>query len=125
MTSQMHPVLIVEDEDSIRENLQLLFELDGYAVLTASNGKEGLEQLRHAPPPCFVLLDLMMPVMNGEEFLKAKAAEESLASIPVCVFSGMANVPDLRGAATVLRKPLDLDRLLNLVQHYCGSSKKT
>ena len=43
MTSQMHPVLIVEDEDSIRENLQLLFELDGYAVLTASNGKEGLE----------------------------------------------------------------------------------
>jgi CheY-like chemotaxis protein len=121
MTSESHPVLIIEDEELIRENFQLLLELEGYSVFTAGNGQEGMEQLRKMTSPCLILLDLMMPVMNGEEFLKAKAAEQSLALIPVCVLSGVAKEPDLPGVAAFLPKPVDVFRLLDLIRSYCGS----
>jgi CheY-like chemotaxis protein len=124
VTSESHPVLIIEDDESIRENFQLLLELEGYAVLTASNGQEALEQLRKMISPCLILLDLMMPVMNGQEFLKAKAAEESLSSIPVCIISGVADEPDLPEVATFVSKPVDLNRLLDLVRRHCESSKR-
>jgi CheY-like chemotaxis protein len=116
-----NPVLIIEDEDFIRENFQLLLELEGYGVLTAINGRDGLEQLRKKSRPCLILLDLMMPVMNGEEFLRAKAAEETLASIPVVVLSGVAEEPDLSGVAAFVPKPVDFDALLDLIRRYCSS----
>src|SRR5262249_37619408 len=97
---------------------------EGYAVLTAGNGKEGLEQLRRVTSPCLILLDLMMPVMNGQEFLRAKAAEESLASIPVCVLSGVGSQPDLPGIVAFLSKPVDFSRLFDLIRNYCGSTKR-
>jgi CheY-like chemotaxis protein len=122
--TESHPVLIIEDEECIRENFQLLLELEGYSVLTAGNGKEGLDQLRKTTSPCLILLDLMMPVMNGQEFLKAKAAEESLASIPVCVLSGAGTQPELPGIVAFLSKPVDFSRLLDLIRDYCGSTKR-
>lgn len=64
-------ILIIEDEKAIRETFRLALEMEGYQVNEASNGKEGLEALSTMPRPCVILLDLMMPVMNGWAFIRA------------------------------------------------------
>lgn len=120
---QCRAILIVEDEPDIRENLQALFELEGYKVFTAGNGKEGLKALRVMPRPCLILLDMLMPVMNGSEFLTAKEHEDSLSTIPVGIVSGVSDRPKLVGGAVAfLRKPLEFDGLLKFVKQYCPSS---
>jgi CheY-like chemotaxis protein len=84
-TSQCKRVLVVEDEDVIRETFGLALELEGYKVFTAANGKEALDLLSKIPAPCLILLDLMMPVMNGWEFIEAVQKDASLSTIPVVV----------------------------------------
>ncbi|OFZ83112.1 MAG: hypothetical protein A3K03_10095 [Bdellovibrionales bacterium RIFOXYD1_FULL_44_7] len=117
-------ILIVEDEAAIREPLQMLLELEGYPVHTASNGEEGLRVLRTIPHPCLILLDLLMPVMTGAEFLEAKSQDDAIASIPVCVVSGVADKPTLKDACTFLKKPIEFDSLLKFVRKFCGSPDK-
>ncbi len=58
-------ILVVEDDAGIREALRMILELEGYNIREASNGKEGLEVLKSMPRPCLILLDLMMPIMDG------------------------------------------------------------
>ena len=111
----------MEDEEIIRENLKALLELEGYPVYTASNGEEGLCVLRTMPRPCLVLLDLLMPVMDGMEFLKAKNHEDAIAAIPVCIVSGVADKPNLPGASGFIKKPIDFDGLLKFVRKYCNN----
>jgi len=119
-TAYCRSILIVEDEDAIRESLQMLLELEGYHVFTASNGEEGLRVLRTMTHPCLVLLDLLMPVMNGMEFMVAKSHEDMIASIPVCVVSAVAEKPDMAKANAFVKKPFDFDGLLKLIRSYCG-----
>jgi CheY-like chemotaxis protein len=114
-------ILVVEDEPSIRENLRMLLEWEGYQVFTASNGDEGLKTLRKMPKPCLILLDLLMPVLNGMEFLEAKSHEDAIAAIPVCVVSGVAEKPDLSKASGFVKKPIELEGLLKFVRGYCGT----
>jgi CheY-like chemotaxis protein len=64
-----HHILIIEDEPDLRETLKELFQLEGFKVLTASNGQEGLKALRESGKPCLIFLDLMMPIMSGWEFI--------------------------------------------------------
>lgn len=116
-------ILIVEDEHIIRENLKMLLELEHYPVYTASNGKEGLEILRSMPRPCLVLLDLLMPVMNGMEFLEAKRHEDAIAAIPVCIVSGVADEPDMSNVSGYIKKPIEFDGLLKFVRKFCSPSK--
>ncbi len=113
-------ILIVEDEPSIRDTLQQLLELEGYSVFTASNGAEGLKQLRAMKRPCLVLLDLLMPVMNGMEFLEAKSHEDAIAAIPVCVVSGVSERPKMQPVSQFIKKPIDFDGLMKFVRQYCG-----
>ena len=113
-------ILIVEDEPTIRENLKTLLELEGYRVYAANNGDEGLQVLRNMPRPCLVLLDLLMPVMNGMEFMQAKSHEDAIAAIPVCIVSGVAENPELPGASAFVKKPIEFDGLLKFVRQYCG-----
>jgi len=113
-------VLIVEDEEFIRDNLKMLLEFEGYPVSTANNGEEGLKALRGMEHPCLVLLDLLMPVMNGLEFLEAKGKDDVIASIPVCVVSGVADRPIVSGIKAFIKKPIDFDGLLKFVRDYCG-----
>lgn len=115
-------ILIVEDEPSIRETLCALLELEGYPVYTAENGKEGLKLLREIPRPCLVLLDLLMPVMNGMEFLEAKSHEDTIAAIPVCVVSGVAERPALPPISHFIKKPIEFDGLLKFIRQHCGSA---
>jgi CheY-like chemotaxis protein len=116
-------ILIVEDEKDIRDSLKMLLELEGYPVFTAQNGQEGLEILKNLESPCLILLDLLMPVMNGMEFLEAKKHEDAIAQIPVCVVSGVATDPHLKNTAGFIKKPIDLEILLKFIKQYCGTGQ--
>lgn len=108
------PVLIVEDDVDVREILADLLESEGIPVRLAVNGQEGLASLRSALPlPGVILLDVMMPVMDGPTFLRELAADPALARVPVIVMSA-AHRPELRlpPGTEILRKPLQLDDLL-------------
>ncbi|MEO5971300.1 MAG: response regulator [Bdellovibrionia bacterium] len=113
-------ILIVEDEPEIRENLQMFLEFEGFQIFSASNGKEALDILRTMATPCLILLDLLMPVMTGREFLEAKSREGRFAGIPVYVVSGIANAPHLMGTVGFVQKPIELDGFLKKVKEYCS-----
>jgi CheY-like chemotaxis protein len=106
------PLLVVDDDDDVRDSLALVLRDEGYAVETAANGKEALEKLDHMPAASVVLLDLMMPVMNGWKTLEQLRARNF--ETPVIVIS--AAVPPAPAHATgYLRKPVDIDLLLQKV----------
>lgn len=117
------PVMIVDDEPDIRETLAAILELEGFAVQTASHGQEALEKLRASDErPGLILLDMMMPVMDGPRFLEALATETTdLSRIPVVVFSAAANVSRIDyPIAGYLRKPAGLDDILQWVKQTCA-----
>jgi two-component system response regulator MprA len=110
-------VLVVEDDQSLREVIAEALLEDGYLVDAATNGQAGLELARQSPPD-LVILDLMMPRMDGEEFCLAVRQIEPLASVPIIVVSAARSVDDagLRlGASASLRKPFDLFELAGRV----------
>jgi CheY-like chemotaxis protein len=105
-------ILVVDDDRAIRDALRLLLEEDGYRVKVARDGREALELLRSAPPPCVILLDLMMPEMDGKEFLRLKNRNPVLAEIPVCVMTASGRLtPMPAGVSAVLHKPFDASEL--------------
>lgn len=113
------PVLIVDDDPDIRETLRFVLEDAGYPVYSAENGKEALAILAGAEAlPGLILLDLMMPVMSGDEMLKALKQVKALAQIPVTIVTASgAPMPPL--ATGMLKKPVDLDVLLRIVERSC------
>jgi CheY-like chemotaxis protein len=116
------PVLIAEDDDDVRDNLALLLELKGFCVQKAANGHQALETINGSGAPCLLLLDLMMPVMNGWELREAMLKDPMLAQIPVVLLSGMADVSEAARslqAVEHLRKPIDLQKLYRIVGTYC------
>jgi CheY-like chemotaxis protein len=114
------PVLIVEDDEDLREMMAQLLTLEGYEAATVANGREALEYLHNASAPNVILLDLMMPVMDGWEFRRQLEADPTLAPVPVIVLSALDQVRAVNiHAAAFLKKPLDFDRLLDLVRTYC------
>lgn len=116
-------ILVVEDDGATRELLQMSLEMEGYAVSLASNGVEGWERLR-AAPPTLVLLDIMMPQMDGAELLGRIRGEPRLARLPVIVvsaFGAMAGVAASLAQEYVV-KPFDLDALLAMIARYCAAA---
>src|SRR4026209_1348307 len=83
------PVLIVEDDEDLREMMAQLLTLEGFVAATVANGREALEYLQHASKPDVILLDLMMPVMDGWEFRRRQQADPDLAPLPVIVLSAL------------------------------------
>ena len=117
------PVLIVEDDEDLREMMAQLLTLEGFQTATVANGREALEYLHNASKPDVILLDLMMPVMDGWEFRRQQQADPSIAPVPVIVLSALdqGRASNLEATA-FLKKPLDFDRLLMLVRVYCQTS---
>jgi len=114
-------ILVIEDNADIRKLLMLTLESEGYCVLGAADGREGLDVLSRISGLCLILLDLMMPVMNGWEFLRAKRKDGILAVIPVVVLSAFGSQALGEQVDGVLDKPVDVDALLAFVSKYCGS----
>jgi two-component system, chemotaxis family, chemotaxis protein CheY len=113
-----HTVLLVEDEDDLREMMQEALEFNGFMVVAARDGEEALDALDKIEYPCVVLLDLVMPRMNGWEFFDKMRERPELARVPVVVHSSApSRAPE--GVTRVLQKPLQLDRLLSVVREYC------
>jgi CheY-like chemotaxis protein len=120
--SPPRPVLIVEDDADLREMMAQLLTLEGYQIETVANGREALDYLNGAPRPDVILLDLMMPIMDGWEFRKRQQNDPALADVPVIVLTALdqaqARASDLKDV-DFLKKPLDFDRLLELVRRRC------
>lgn len=118
-------VLLIDDDDATVEALRLLLEGAGHRVSTAENGRVALERLREPEPCCVILLDLMMPVMNGYEFREAQLKDPNLASIPVIVVTddGLARekASQLR-SDLFLQKPLSPPELLRTIRRFCPAS---
>ncbi|MDF2694586.1 MAG: response regulator [Labilithrix sp.] len=116
-------VFVVEDDPDIRDMITQILELEGYCVRTATDGSDALMQIRaQGQHPALILLDLMMPVMNGWEFRTAQLQDPRLASIPVVVLSGDGTVAAKAGtmhANGFLKKPVDLNALLQTVERFC------
>lgn len=115
-------VLVVEDDMAIRESLEQILEFEGYRPVLAENGERAVEILKAGELPCLILLDLMMPVMSGWEFLQVQKKNEALSNIPVVVVSAAGEKARLTAATEFLKKPIDVDRLLEVVGHYCRSN---
>lgn len=116
----MRRLLVVDDETAIVEALQDILAMEGYEVAAAYNGQEGLKQLREAKPD-LVLLDLMMPVMDGRELLGRIRADPTLRDLPVVVMSaGRISEEERRAASATLSKPFELDALLEAVSRHAG-----
>jgi CheY-like chemotaxis protein len=120
MPLQGQVILLVEDDDDIRSLMEAVLDDEGYSVCSAENGYRGLEVAR-ARHPVLILLDLMMPVMNGWEFRAHQKKDADLADIPVVVVSaaGQESVVSL-GAAAFLPKPFDVDSLVRAVRQHAG-----
>lgn len=116
-------ILIVEDDTDIRETLQTYLELKGYEVTAASDGCEALEALDDGLQPSLILLDLMMPTMDGWEFRSRQLAEPEWANIPVVILTGAhysAEEADSLQALDILPKPVDIKRMLGHVSRCVG-----
>jgi CheY-like chemotaxis protein len=116
------PILIVEDDDDIREAMAAFLEAEGYQVVEAANGEEALRLLRSARQFCLVLLDLYMPVMNGWEFRDAQLRDPTIAAIPVVIISADRTAGQKAmqlGAVDYMVKPIDFARLLGAVASNC------
>jgi CheY-like chemotaxis protein len=114
-------VLVVDDDLDIRESLRDVIEAEGFPVTCAANGEQALQLLAERPRPGLIVLDLMMPVMSGWEFLTVMREDKGLADIPVAVISASGSMTPPDGATCFLRKPVDLDTILELVREYCSS----
>lgn len=114
-------ILVVDDDTDIRDSLLELLEFEGYSVIGAANGKEALDQLRRRLP-AVVLLDLMMPVMDGFEFRREQLADPQLSGVPVVIVSAggrCAQAAKELGAMGCVQKPLDVPTLLRVIRSAC------
>lgn len=115
-------VLVVDDDPDIRDSVQMLLEIEGRPSAAVRDGAQALAWLRREDRPCLILLDLMMPGMDGWEFLVEKNRDPTLATIPVVVFSGAGAAAMNRarlGTVEILKKPVDLDVLLSTAERFC------
>jgi len=122
-----HVVLVVDDDPDILEALSEILEAEGFEIRRARNGKEALERLEPDPPQ-LILLDLMMPVMDGWEFAQRMRQRPSVAHIPIIVLSADRNVGSKAsdiGAVGHLAKPFELNDLLEMVRRSLEHAQRT
>ena len=113
-------ILVVEDDKDLRESLAEALELEVYATVCVENGQAALSHLATGARPCLILLDLMMPMMDGWTFRQEMLKDPSLASIPVIVMTAASAARAAAVAAqVVIYKPLHMSRVMDVVQEHC------
>lgn len=113
-------ILIIEDDPEIRACLKEVLEDVGYPVRTATNGQEALNILHSIEKPCLILLDWMMPIMDGQQFLEFKQHDVTIAPIPVIIVSATAERNHAVDVAGLIKKPFNSEILIQMVKLYCG-----
>ncbi len=113
-------VLVIEDDHDARVALRNILEEEGYRVVSVTDGRRALDTLERmrAEPPQLILLDLMLPVMDGWQFIERLRAAHGLSQIPIAVISAFEREPP-EGVVEYLRKPIKLEALLRLVARHC------
>lgn len=114
-------ILLVEDEAELREVLVELLQEEGHRVVQAENGKVALEYLRSHPAPDLVLLDFMMPIMDGKKFCEERLKDAELKKIPVALLTAAtisAETIDEMQVLTVLAKPIDMDVFFKTIKEF-------
>ena len=118
MAERGRSILLVDDDAGVRESLAAMLRHEGHEVITARDGEQALGLLRKGPLPDVILLDLMMPVLSGWEFLDVKAREAALREVPVVLMTGYTEQgPPLRNVLALLTKPLDMAQLRTMLRH--------
>jgi len=114
-------ILVIDDDDDIREVLATVLDEAGFRVVTAANGREGLERLREDPQPDVILLDLMMPEMDGYQFRAEQQRDPALRAIPTLIVTAgtVTSRVEALGAEAILRKPVSLRRLVDTIRRFC------
>ena len=121
------PILLIDDDKDICDLLRLVLENEGYQVIVAADGLSAWQQLRAGLLPGLMILDWMMPRMDGEQFLKTVNCNRSLAKVPVLVMSGNDAIQNGRPEKNLrryLKKPVELDELLQVVAQLLAESPK-
>jgi CheY-like chemotaxis protein len=121
---QCETILVVEDDLAICNAIKQALEIEGFRVSIAEDGKRALKTLETLSTPCLILLDLMMPIMNGWEFLEEiKKRGHLLATIPIVITSAALDAEKTASekAQGFIKKPIDLDLLVSAVHKYCVS----
>jgi two-component system chemotaxis response regulator CheY len=115
-------ILIVDDDLDIRNTVAGILQDEGYQVAKAGNGQEALDYLNGPanPRPRLILLDMMMPIMDGATFREHQQRSPELAAIPVLAFTAFGNPADVTWAAGRLTKPLRLEALLTMIAKHAG-----
>lgn len=111
-------ILVIEDDHDTRVAIRQALENTGHRIYSATNGSEGLRLLRKIGTPDLIVVDMIMPIMNGEEFIKAKEKSKEFAKIPLLVITSFKEKLALIGDNSFLMKPLDLDLLISKVDSY-------
>ena len=125
MAAGLPLVLLADDDESIRDVIQEILLDEGFEVVAVADGQQALDWLQtHHDPPCIIILDLMMPVMDGIGFLRRRSGDDALAAVPVVVVTagGCSHVCREHGAEILacIPKPISIERLLAVVQR-CAS----
>ncbi len=118
-------ILVVDDDPEIRESLRDVLEEEGYRVSCVGNGREALDYLGQSPAPCVILLDLMMPVMDGWQFRREQKKDPALARIPLVVITASGNRTVMIDADELVMKPFETDKLFDILNRYCGAAAVT
>lgn len=113
-------ILIIEDDEGVRESIAEMLRDEGYEVDVVPDGERAIEYLQSRPPPTLILLDLLMPTMDGAQFCARQRANSEWASIPVVVMSARRDTAERArsiGAAAWLTKPMHFEELLHVIQN--------
>ena len=116
-------ILVIEDDDSIRTSIAEVLKYGGYDVAFAENGQVALDLLRGGLKPHLIMLDLMMPVMDGPTFRTHQRQDPDLAKIPVVVISANSNIKDRLGphdTLPIIRKPPDIEDIISMAGKYAS-----
>ena len=117
-----HSILVIDDDADIRETLTEILGDEGYRVTGVRNGREALDYLSAKTRPSLILLDMMMPEMDGWRFRQEQQRNPAISGIPVVILSAHGNVREAAlalGVADYLRKPLRVENLLEIAERYC------
>ena len=120
--SAPHPILVVEDDHDVRDAMVQVLEAEGYDAIPATDGVDALGRLEAGLAPCLILLDLMMPRMDGWEFIAQQRRRQSTVPIIVVSAYGSQEQAGAEGVVAYMRKPVDIDALLAAVGRHCAKT---